>query len=372
MVFGLIRGAWRAGVGAKNLIVGGDPSLSVAINIEKKRLPNGEYVTVGNVDVTGTIRCIVEGVTAMVGVVIEDVTEDPKDPKPVLCSLDGFSKNGVFLFQRAIEIPYQTTGVKKMPAAVVPFDVLEFPGRGKRALILHLFVEGSLVSGHHVQKKFNYESTGEGYLDKIEKLRDGEILSAKLAVAVSASDGDIDKLETQAIKAFFGERLANASDGAERKQKITTALQDMAMALKGKTKSAVSSVIKDLASQILALDNEALSENAFELCLKVVISDGKIESQEREVVELLRDSLGLSIGTTKSLEDRFMSVSLYVEDDIETQLGMPKGLSIQEKKAWLAKDYNKWKNRVTHSDPNKAREAEARLDMIARVRSELD
>jgi hypothetical protein len=299
-----------------------------------------------------------------------DVT-DADDFKPLFCSSDDWAdEEGLFHYQRAIETPHSVTDLNGSTIGIVPLSILKFPRRGRRKLRVFVRILGDRVIS--LEKDIFFDNPVDGYLDQVDKIKSCEVLIARLAFATSAVDGKVDKVETSVITKFFSDRLSEEFEGEKRKQKVTDALQESARVLSGQTQSEIFREIQDLTNQLVSFDDAGISEVAFELCLQVIVADGKIEVAERKMVELLRSTLNITLDDSKNIEDRLLSIELYVEDDFESQLGLPSGLSTGQKKSWLAKEYVKWKNRVTHSDPEKAREAEIRLNLIAKYRSQLD
>lgn len=299
-----------------------------------------------------------------------DVT-DKGDFKPILCPHDEWADgDGIFRYKQEIQTPHAVTNLNGSTIGIVPLSVLIFPRQGRRKLRIFVTIAGDKLTA--IEEDIYFENPMDGYLDQQDKIQNCEVLIAKLAVAASAVDGAVDKVEISIIKKFFSDRLSGGFECEKRKQKVTDALQEAARVMASPAPSDIFREIQELTNKLVNFDDSGISEVAFDLCLQVIVADGKIEVAERKLVELLRSQLNITVEIAKNIEDRLLRIDLYVEDDIGSQLGMPSGFSSAQQKSWLAKEYGKWKNRVTHSDPEKSMEAEVRLNLIAKYRSKLD
>ena len=366
----IMKALWGGGgsTGGRGIVI---EKVSVKINIEKfsDLPPEAPDLWTALVNAHGVLNSPSIGYPR-VSIGALDVTES-SDPKPLFCEVEELCDGeGMFHYVKEIPTPHSSTQLNGSTIGVIPLSLLKFPRRGRRKLRVFIRIIGERVIS--LEEDIYFNNPIDGYLDQADHMKECEVVIAKLAFSASAVDGEVDKTETAIITNFFSDRLTGAFEEEERKQQVTQALQECAQVIPSKTHSDMFRDIQDFCNELVSFDNEGISEVAFELCLRVIVADRKIEAAERRVVELLRSDLNITTTYAKSLEDRLLSVALYVEDDCESKLGLPSGLSSEQKKSWYAKEYGKWKNRVTHSDPEKAREAEVRLNLIAQCRSELE
>jgi tellurite resistance protein len=309
----------------------------------------------------------------VVKVVALDVTDDPNDPYPIFCSLDSQSDDdGLFQFERQIEVPYEFSSMTEMPVAVLPVFAFGLPKRGRRKLgivIAFQAVGGSRVYGHascscwHDQKRV-------GYLELEQHRQEQDRTVAMLAIAVCASDGHMDKAETTVIRRYFSERLANVSDAEKRRQKVTEVLQETATAIQSGS-MLPADLIRSLSEKIRKEDDPTLSQVAYELCVQTVAADGKAAEQELRVLDQIAASLSLQPEFVRESHERHLRMSMYAGAADAALVGMPNGLSKEQKIEFLNNEFRKWRSRVTHQDPSVAADASARLERITRMRREL-
>lgn len=302
-----------------------------------------------------------------------DITE-PHEKKPIFCNVPNWSDDdNVFISTMDFEAPYAVTEIQGSTVGLLPLSILDFPRKGRRQLHLFAVIFSGLTPVATVEQKVAYNNDNKGYLDIIDAIETSEITIAKLAVAVSAIDGTIDQIEKRTINRYFETRFEQLSDPTERKTKVLTALRDYSATFNDQNKSpyTVQNEIAGLCQEIANHDNDSIVETAFQLAIEVISSDNKIENEEKDIIDLLKLHLGIDEETAVKIEDRYIKIDQFIDADDESKLGMPANLSDQEKKTWLSREYGKWKNRVTHSDPVKSKEASDRLELITRCRNRI-
>ena len=364
----------RVVIGVVRSLFSGKPSprlpKKLTIRTDIKKVESG--LLAGMVNLFGVIQNPI-GVNPTCILNALDVTE-AREPKPIFCNAPNWSDDdGVFLSAMDFEAPFEYTDVQGSTIGVMPLSILEFPRSGRRKIKVYAVIFIGQLSLATIESTFIHNNENKGYLDILDAIQESEVTIAKLSVAVSAIDGSIDAIELNAINDYFKQRFDQVGDSAERKSRVLTALRDYSKTFNSGNKSTttIQNEISQMCREIAAHDNTSISESALQLALEVISEDQRIEVEEKDVIEQIKSLLNIDIDTAASLEDRIIRIQHYVDADDESKLGMPSNLSDVEKKAWLAKEYVKWKNRVTHPNPTKSKEATERLDLITRCRDKI-
>jgi hypothetical protein len=220
-----------------------------------------------------------------------------------------------------------------------------------------------------------------GYMQAAAHAKDVETALVRVAAAAASASGKTTRLEIQQVSSLLSSRYAGSSDWygnsldglniAEVKVRATETLRSAAAQLASEPRSAAD-LLEEACGQLRGSFLPTVAQDAFEVAVKVVVADGRIEPQEEQFLNTVARKLGLDGKLVQKIKDLHMPLSMRTDGSSAAALGLPEGLSVQEQRAWLAAEYEKWRNRASNQDPAIASEAEARLSAIARVRADLD
>jgi hypothetical protein len=74
----------------------------------------------------------------------------------------------------------------------------------------------------------------------------------------------------------------------------------------------------------------------------------------------------------KEIRDRHLRLSMYDSSRRNQAISIPAEATPEEKRRYINREYEKWRRRVTSTDPAVKKEAEERLSALAKLRRELD
>ena len=105
--------------------------------------------------------------------------------------------------------------------------------------------------------------------------------------------------------------------------------------------------------------------------LEVAAADDVMHENEKQSLQFIATQLQLPDDFVREVHDRNLRLHMYDEAEDEALIGMPHGLSHEEKIDYLNKEYTKWRSRATHKDPKITAEASLRLQRITKMRRQL-
>jgi uncharacterized tellurite resistance protein B-like protein len=311
-----------------------------------------------------------------------DVT-DPDDPKAVVAVLDWqqFDDSVVFsditpLGEGASSIrEWETWSSMKFP--IFP-DMVRTARGGERQLLSLVDLVAVTQSGleilweGRVSTTVTVASVGYEEVDERQKIDDG--LVVRLGVAVAAAAGDIDALEVHAIRHVMQNRVSYLDDADDDRN---SRLDEMDAVLERSIADAETGAL-DLGATISRFVSEGTHEarvEAIELALAVMKADGSIDDDEMVVVKRLADQLDVDPAWFAETRDKAVS-GMNVRAESASAFGVLLGIDITADavtiRRQLAEQYDRWNSRaVSISDPEKRREAEEMLELVARARREL-
>lgn len=335
---------------------------------------DGTSLPVALVLATGSFEVPRDGHPVVIQARIADITEGEKEMMPVLCSVpDLADEDGVYAVDELIDVPHQFASIEDYNICVLPLPELIAPRRGKRRLRVFVAVADSFDLDRAFAQSFvdmTYDQASLGYLEIGDYLRACEKHIASLALAVAASDGHLDHAEVGTIKNFFTARYEGQEDAEELKSGASNTLRTTLQRLQSDPASA--GLLIDSACEQLASEHAfGMRQQAYELCVQVVASDGRIDPAEQTALVKVASRLQLPDEFVREAHDRFIRISMFDGASDEVVIGMPIDLSEEEKLDFLTSEYRKWRKRATHSDSEIVAEATERLERIARLRRRL-
>lgn len=334
---------------------------------------DGSETPISVIHITGSIEVPRPQFEVEILVRLLDITDgDDDDALPVLCLANQFQdENGMYLSVKESVIPFTSSTFEGMVAGIVPDNMIRAAHRGQRRFrVVVMFVDPDdhddvyaigWSSYSHTEKDIGFAEWGEHRI-KLERR------IAEIGLAAAGADGSFDRAEIDLIREYFRNRFKQEDDGDELKSEVSAQLKATLQELREKSRTP-SQVIREAARALR--DDPAACRAAFELAVSVVAVDGEVgKGEDRALVAIARD-LQLDGDAVREIRERVIRIDMLSDASEETLLGMPPGLSLDEKLAWLSTEYNRWRTRVTHRDPDRAKEAEERLQRLARLRTEL-
>lgn len=310
-------------------------------------------------------------------VAVVDVTDGEDSPQPVICEIrECADENACYEFRQEAIVPYILSEVSDMPITKIPLFALRGPKRGRRSLKIivnvidrhkrsRCFATGSCVIKH--------TQTAVGYLEWKEHTQKQEECIATLALAMAAADGRVSKRETTIINKFFSDRYSRVQDSTERKKRTTKTLHDALSQLQrgGSSKRLIDEYCVHLSSEN---DIDTIHE-AYSLCAKVAKADDKLDAREENALSYIARKLTINKDFVKEIHDYEFSVMHYRHRPTTTDeevLQMPPDLSVNDKLSWLEKEYLNWQERQSHGNPEIAKEANDRIEVIMNLITKLE
>ena len=307
---------------------------------------------------------------------IFDVTEG--DARLIQCHIPELSdKNGDFYFDINAELPYSYTSFDNIELVRIPTEALLLPKKGQRRIkvlvvitppgtIEHIYAEG--------ETDINFMQHSFGWMEFQEAAASQESKLAALAVSFASAGGGLGKPEALIIKKYFSELYSNLSDVDVRKQAVNESMKETLSKLKNH-QIQPSQNTHLVCDEIFRESTPSLSQQAYELCVRIVCADEKIDQREEELLEYVAEKLKLPTEFIRETRDRYISVTMHQHNGEMSgyeMLGMPSSFTQQEQLEWINKEYRKWRTRVTNNDEKVSAEASIRLDLLSKLRTELN
>ncbi len=351
-----------------------DRGLSVRCKNDTVHTDDGQNLPVIEVSISGVIAVPRHNYPVAIRVWMTDITENESDPYAVFCTISDLTdEKGFYYFLEKTHVPYQLTEVDGMPVTGIPAFALVLPKKGQRKLRVVVVVTSQFNEDEAYAVGMTtiwHTQQTAGYLEFEQQTREQERQIALLALAVAAADGTVDKREVGVIRRFFTERLEGREDAEERRARITETLQDAMGGIKSGRRES-SQMLVDLCQEITQHNDSAFSQSCYELCVEVAVADEVLHDDEQSALRFIASNLQLPSEFVREVHDRNVRLSHFHEGEDEKLIGMPSGLSREEKIAFLNEEYNKWRRRATHKDPKIAAEASLRLERITKLRRAL-
>ena len=312
-----------------------------------------------------------------------DVTNgEAKDKrKQVLCYHPQFQLIGtqVFLWTHTLQMGggrrQYNDWVEILP---IPIELLTFPSKGSRKLLFELTIASMTNIQNPVAKAsyvYYYFNDSMGYIDGIKLRIKGEELGLRMAAAVSAVDGSLDKAEKAVIRKWMDTRIDSLPKDMrdETTRKLSRALL---------IAERISASIKPDEIEMLCEDtindypiNSIAKGDLYdivELCMNVAAADGIAEPTELELVDKIAKLLKIDPDKLRTLSEKLLPVNIHSAKNIDNILGLKPEWTSKEKKKHLREQYREWSARVTHSDAKIRDQADEMLKLIAEERAKLD
>lgn len=309
---------------------------------------------------------------------LDDVTDSSQSPLSVLCTLEKLQApdSRLFLYVSDIErLPYADCIVEDwVTLLIVPVDLLILPRSGDRKLqfTVHMVAADGLDEFVRETCYLSYHCSEPGYLDLHDRRTKFEELSVLLLMAVCAADGNYHKSEANQVKEWVSKTVESYNKDFQQKHKrrLNDAIDAALRQLKSPKGVKILPVCHELAELAPVADLYSLTE----CILRIVASDNDAALSELRLVDTIVEALGLDSKRFRAMTDKFLPVEIIdaVALDADRILGLDRTASLDEQKTHLRKEMSKWNSRVVHKDSKIRDQAEQMLELIAKMRSELD
>jgi uncharacterized tellurite resistance protein B-like protein len=337
------------------------------------RQPEGDtWQSVFVVDICGTIQAPEEGHAIDVRIELRDVTDRGHEPLAVLDRPKNGPLNGSAHFAHQCDMGRlcrRTTVLQDWTAvAQISPHWFVLPRRGHRQLeytvgIVSRETGARLACATCVG---TYENTETGYLDVEDDIQRAKTLAVGLAFSMGAANGKLLDPEVNVIAAWVKTNFGSAgvSDGA--KLELDHALQKTVAFFRGGGTLNVAQIcheIVEIAPLVGRLD-------ILDLCLRVAAAKGQVSAAEFKLLKDLSEWLEIDRNRLRAMVEKILPVEMHQTKDAEMILGVTEGMSRDEARHQLNREYAKWSSRVISSDPAIRRQADQMIRLIADARTQ--
>lgn len=315
-----------------------------------------------------------------------DVTEKD-NPQPVTCFIPDFQEAETFAYQDRANLSTASPGAGFRNWVnvlnVIP-ETLTAGRKGMRKLKLSIQLWDSdkppqwrlgLALGASpiwsADRTVTWNLPNEGHEESRQNRLRGQEQVIRLAVAVAFADGVMHNAEGDVITAWMKQALApfNQDARTQRRNELNHAFSTAYSAAESH-RLHVDAILDDLKK----FTTPQLSEEAVDLCLKVLGADQHMAQVELEMVERIANALGVDRNRYANLRDRQIIATPTTAGGPKdfALLGIDKSWSKDRIRSHLTTEYRKWNSRATVlEDPEERRKAEEMVQLIVEARKAL-
>jgi uncharacterized tellurite resistance protein B-like protein len=324
------------------------------------------------VDISGTIQAPAEGLEIDVRIELSDVTDHAGEPLPILDrpKHGPLNPSSHFVHQADMgRLCRQTTVLQDWTTvAQLSTDWFVLPRRGPRQLKYTTAIV-SRATGEQLACASclgTYENIETGYLDIEDDIQRVKTLAVGLAFSVGSANGQLLDPEVNVIGAWVKTNFGSAevSDGA--RLELDRALQKTAAFFRRGGTLNVAQVCREIV-EIAPLVGRL---DILDLCLRVAAAKGQVTAAEFKLLKELSDGLQIDRDRLRAMVAKILPVEMHQTKDAEMILGVTSGMSNDEARHQLNREYAKWSSRVISSDPAVRRQADQMIRLIADARTE--
>jgi len=337
------------------------------------RQPQGDsFRTVILIDLCGTIQAPTDGHEVNLSLSIRDITDSETESLPVLNRPKQGPLNPAahFTFQsdrgrlcRRTTVLEDWTGV----AQISP-EWFVLPRTGTRRIQYTASVV-SRQTGEPIATcdcVATYENTEPGYLDIEDNIQRAKTLAVGLAFSVGAANGKLLDPEVNVIQAWVKTNFGSAEASNDARLELERALQKTASFFRrGGTLN-----LRPICSEIVEIAPLIGRIEILDLCLRVAAAKGQVTTAEVEILKNLADWLQVERARLRTMAEKILPVEMHQGHDAEMILGVTPGMSQEEARIQLNREYAKWSSRVISTDPSIRRQADQMLKLLGQARTQ--
>lgn len=324
------------------------------------------------IDLCGTIQAPTDGHEVNLNIGIRDVTDDETQSLPVL----NRPKNGPlnpashFTFQSDMgRLCRQTTVLEDWTGvAQISPDWFVLPRTGTR----RMQYTASVVSRQTGEPLAScdcvgvYENTETGYLDIEDNIQRAKTLAVGLAFSVGAANGKLLDPEVNVIYAWVKTNFGSTEASDDARLELERALQKTASFFRrGGTLN-----LKPICDEIVEIAPLIGRIDILDLCLRVAAAKGQVTAAELKILKDLSDWLQIERARLRTMVEKILPVEMHQGHDAEMILGVTAGMSQEEARVQLNREYAKWSSRVISTDPSIRRQADQMLKLLGQARTQ--
>ena len=342
--------------------------LQLAAIKEACALRDGTSITAYRLRVTGSFRLPAERCVVRVRVALLDVTDASGQAQPLMCDLEECSGDGGVLYiDREEMMQGRDVALSSHTVALLPIPSFRLPRNGARRVRVAVMLQGVEYFADTVYGTadcvISMTQSGPGHADIQDATREGQQDIARLAVAVCASDGDIDAREMEVIYRFFKQRNPLEADEEGLRGEVKDVLEDAVSEFYwagGSQEDNIETSTERLAQR----GDPVLSQVAYELCAAIVEADDEVTEDERAALVQVAGALRLDHDLTRDAERRVRQRSAFRWEVAAAYLGMRGGLTIEAKKQFLEEERLR---QIAHQQDRSPRVQEEAVRRVARI-----
>ncbi len=324
------------------------------------------------IDLCGTIQAPTDGHEVNLNIGIRDVTDDETQSLPVL----NRPKNGPlnpashFTFQSDMgRLCRQTTVLEDWTGvAQISPDWFVLPRTGTR----RMQYTASVVSRQTGEPLAScdcvgvYENTETGYLDIEDNIQRAKTLAVGLAFSVGAANGKLLDPEVNVIYAWVKTNFGSTEASDDARLELERALQKTASFFRrGGTLN-----LRPICDEIVEIAPLIGRIDILDLCLRVAAAKGQVTAAELKILKDLSDWLQIERARLRTMVEKILPVEMHQGHDAEMILGVTEGMSQEEARVQLNREYAKWSSRVISTDPSIRRQADQMLKLLGQARTQ--
>ncbi|MEN6576486.1 MAG: TerB family tellurite resistance protein [Phycisphaerales bacterium] len=337
------------------------------------RQPEGEsWKSVIVVDICGTIQAPADGHEVELRVTIKDATDSESKSLPILNRPKHGPLNPSSHFSYRCDMGRlcrQTTLLEDWTAVgQISPDWFVLPRTGQRRLQCSVSVASRQTGEPLVDSDctVTYENTEAGYVDVEDNIQRAKTLAVGLAFTVGAANGRLLDPEVNVICAWAKTNFGSADASAGARLELDRALQKTATFFRHGGTLDVQQIcgeIADIAPLVGRIE-------ILDLCLRVAAAKGQVSTAELKILKDLSDWLQVERARLRAMVEKTLPVEMHQGHDAEMILGVTEGMSKDETRVQLNREYAKWSSRVISTDPSIRRQADQMLKLLGEARTQ--
>lgn len=337
------------------------------------RQPDGEsWRSVIVVDVCGTVQAPADGHEVELRVTIKDVTDRESESLPILNrpKHGPLNPSSHFCYRCDMgRLCHQTTVLEDWTAVgQISPDWFVLPRTGQRRLQCSVSV-ASRQTGEPLTDSacaVTYENTETGYVDIEDNIQRAKTLAVGLAFSLGAANGHLLEPEVNVICAWAKTNFGSADASTGVRLELDRALQKTANFFRhGGTLD-----VQQICGEIVEIAPLVGRIEILDLCLRVAAAKGQVSTTELRLLKEFSDWLQVERARLRAMVEKTLPVEMHQGHDAEMILGVTEGMSKDEARVQLNREYAKWSSRVISTDPSIRRQADQMLKLLGEARTQ--
>jgi len=337
------------------------------------RQPDGEsWKSVIVIDIYGTVQAPADGHEVELHVTLKDVTDSESESLPILNRPKYGPLNPSSLFSYRCDMGrlcHRTTVLEDWTAVgQISPDWFVLPRTGQRQLQCSTSVR-SRQTGEPLAASdciVTYENTETGYVDIEDNIQRAKTLAVGLAFSVGAANGCLLDPEVNVVCAWAKTNFGSADASTGVRLELDRALQKTANFFRhGGTLD-----VQQICGEIVEIAPLVGRIEILDLCLRVAAAKGQVSTAELRILKNFADWLQIERARLRTMVEKILPVEMHQGHDAEMILGVTEGMSKDEARVQLNREYAKWSSRVISTDPSIRRQADQMLKLLGEARTQ--